>query len=167
MKRKKIHKDLIIILISLIIIGLNNVSLSKYDYMASAKSGAQIAKGIVTIEKDETIKQVVDRNSFPIEYNFSVNNYKEDTVNEVDFYYTIEVEASVGNFPVSYVLLDCDNNVQIELVNGKSKPMQIKKFIKDSRKFKLYLQWRQIDRELAKDVKLNLKVNAVQAKESE
>ena len=40
----------------------------------------------------------------------------------------------------------------------------MKKLTKESREFKLYLQWREIDGELADDLDIKLKVDAVQSR---
>ena len=103
---KKSKRDLRMIIVSILIIGINTVSLSKYDYVANGNAQAQIAKAIFIVEKDETIKKQIDQNSFPLEYNFTINNYEGDKINEVNLEYNIEIETNEPNFPVSYVLLD-------------------------------------------------------------
>ena len=163
--RKRKKNDLLIVIITILVIGINNMSLSKYDYIANGNAQVEIAKAIVVLEKDETIQKQIDQNSFPLEYNFVLNNYKEDKVNEVDLEYNIEIEAVEENFPVSYILFDCDNNTQIQLTEGKTEKMHLQKFQKQSRKFKLYLQWKELDVELGEEIEINLKINAIQSKE--
>ncbi len=163
----KIRKNSFIILVSLIVISMNNISLSKYQQNASCNVNSQIAKSVFIVEKDEKINEIINQTSFPIEYNFSIYNYNENQVNEVEFEYVIEIQCSTDYFPVSYVLFDCDNNTQIELIEGKTKPMKLAKLIKKSRKFKLYLQWREIDADLTEEVQFNLKVSALQTKGGE
>lgn len=165
MRKRKRKSDLLIIIITILIIGMNNVSLSKYDYRANGSAQVEIAKAILVLEKDETIKKQIDQNSFPLEYDFTLNNYKEDKINEVDLEYNIEIEASEANFPVSYILFDCDNNTPIQLTEGKSETMYLQKFEKQSRKFKLYLQWKELDADLEEEIEINLKINAIQSKE--
>ncbi len=162
---KKSKRDLRMIIVSILIIGINTVSLSKYDYVANGNAQAQIAKAIFIVEKDEIIKKQIDQNSFPLEYNFTINNYEGDKINEVNLEYNIEIETNEPNFPVSYVLFDCDNNTQIQLTEGKTQKMHLQKFEKQSRKFKLYLQWRELDVALAPDIEIKLKMNAIQSKE--
>lgn len=161
--RKK--KTKIAIVVSLIVLCMNNIVLSKYNHDKDLQVNTKIAKPIIVVEKDEVIKTKVDQNSFPIEYNFSICNYNDTEVNEVDFSYTIEIENSVENFPVSYVLMDCDKNEEIKLTDGKSEPISISKSTKEIKNFKLYLQWREMDVDLADNVQINLKINAIQSKE--
>lgn len=97
-----------------------------------------------------------------MEYYFCINNYIDDKINEIDFEYFIEIELSNQDFPVLCTLIDCDNNTQIELENGKSKIFSLFKFEKKSRKFKVLLDWRELDRELSDDLDVNLKIHAVQ-----
>ena len=164
MKKKK--SDFVIILIVLIVIGINTISLSKYDYVAECNVSAEIAKAILVVENDEIIKKQIDQNSFPIEYNFTVNNYKDDAINNVDFSYQIEVQASVDDFPIDYVLIDCQDNSEIKLSEGKSEIIKLTKNAKESKKFKLYLQWREIDKSISEKVQINLKIIGVQDKEA-
>ena len=161
--RKK--KDLIIIVISIIVIGINTISLSKYDYVANGNAQTEIAKAILVLEKDEMVTQQIDENSFPLEYNFVIHNYEGEKINEVDFEYNIEIEALADNFPVSYMLFDCDNNTEIKLTEGKTENMSLQKFEEQTRKFKLYMQWRELDGELAEDIEIKLKINGIQSKE--
>lgn len=161
--RKK--KELIIIVISMIVIGINTISLSKYDYVANGNAQTEIAKAILVLEKDEITTQQIDENSFPLEYNFVIHNYEGEKINEVDFEYSIEIDASTDDFPISYFLFDCDNNTEIELLEGKTNPISLKKSEKESRKFKLYMQWRELDGDLAENIELRLKINGIQSKE--
>ena len=161
--KKRMH-DLVIVGISIIMICINNISLSKYDDEIKCNVNSEIAKGIIEVEKDEMIEQSINQTTFPIEYHFWVNNYRGEIINEVDFEYVISIENSVENFPVSCSLVDCANNKEISLMKGKSETIKINKFKKESREFKLYLQWREIDGELAEDVEIKIKVDAVQSK---
>ena len=81
--------------------------------------------------------------------------------------YYIQIEASDEKFPVSYILLDCDNNVEVKLTDGKSDIMKLNKNTKESRNFKLCLQWKELDAELASKLELKLKVDVVQSKEGD
>ena len=162
MRKKK--KELVILMISMIVICVNHIVLSKYDYVANCSVQSEIAKAVFVVEKDEIIKQQIDQKSFPIEYNFTIHNFQENKINEVDFAYIIEIHNSTGNFPFSYFLLDCDNNTEIQILDGKTETIYLQKHKKESRKFKLYLQWRELDGALAESVSINLRINAVQIK---
>ncbi len=125
---------------------------------------SEILKPIIVLEKEETLKQQIDEKSFPLEYEFCIQNYNEKEVNEVDFDYDIEIENSVDNFPVNYQLIDCETNQQIQLVDGKSELLQIKKSEKETRRFKLVFEWRELE-EKADDLQIKLKINVIQRKE--
>jgi len=99
--------------------------LFKKDDTFYYKAGAEIAKPIIVLEKDEVLKTQINQNMFPLEYHFWIQNYREDDINEVDFEYSIELENSTKNFPVSYDLFDCKTNQPIEFMKGKSEPLKI------------------------------------------
>ena len=160
MKNKKIEKFIIFFII--IVISIRNISFSKNDYRVVCSYNTQIAKPIFDVKIDDIIEQEIIKENFPIEYFFYINNYIEDEVNEIDFNYTIEVKFSNQNFPVSCTLVDCISNEQIDLVNGESKVFSLDKFHKMSKKFKLHLEWKEMDTELSEDLDINLKINAVQ-----
>ena len=125
----------------------------------------EIAKPIVVLKKDEMIQSQINQNSFPMEYSFSICNYNENDVNEVDFEYTIEIENSNEKFPVKYQLFDCDNQKQISFDNGISEKMKIDKFEKQDRNFNLIMEWKELEIDLASDLELKLKINIVQSEE--
>lgn len=166
MKLKK-KSDLVIIIVSLIVIGINNISFSKYDNYIKCDYHSQIAKAIIDIEKDKKTEENIEESKLPMEYNFSINNYKDDCINEIEFDYSIEIIASNDKFPISYKLYDVDSNSEISLINGKSETLRLAKKVKISRKFKLILEWKEIDGELSDEIKINLKVNAVQSWDGE
>lgn len=125
---------------------------------------SEILKPIIVLEKGEVIKQQINEKSFPMEYEFCIHNYRENKVNEVDFDYQIEIENSVDDFPINYELIDCATNQKIELVDGKSKILQIKKLVKESRKFKLVFKWRELE-EMAEELQIKLRIELVQRRE--
>lgn len=114
------------------------------------------------LEKDEVLKTQINQNMFPLEYHFWIQNYREDDINEVDFEYSIELENSTKNFPVSYDLFDCKTNQPIEFMNGKSEPLKLKKGEKEKREFKLIMQWQELNVELAEELQIKLKINVSQ-----
>lgn len=160
------NKEKVIILISVIIIILNIITLPKRNFSYNSEVKTSIAKGIVVLEQDEQIEKNVDRNSFPIEYNFVIKNFDDnDNVNEVDFDYKIKIEQSVLNFPIKYKLIDCDNNSEIQLNNGETPILTLGKFKKETRKFKLYVEWNDVCSQYEEKIEIKLRVEAVQCKE--
>lgn len=125
---------------------------------------SEILKPIIVLEKEQTLKQQIDEKSFPLEYEFCIHNYNEKEVNKVEFDYVIEIENSVDNFPVNYQLMDCETGQQIQLIDGKSEILHIQKSLKESRKFKLLFEWRELEK-MADDLQIKLKINVIQRKE--
>ena len=162
----KFRKSDFMIAICVILICVNNIVLAKSKVRSKKYDmNLDVARPVIEIIKDEPIKCQIYQNSFPIEYNFCINNYDANSTNEVEFDYFIEIESSDENFPISYVLFDCDNNKELQLCNGKSEILRLKANKKQSRKFKLILEWQEKTEELAEKLQLNLKVTAVQSKE--
>lgn len=159
--------DFIIVLLCLCVIGINNISLSKYDNFIKINGNYKIAQAIIEIEKDDKIEENITENSFPIEYNFSINNYKNENINDVEFDYFIEISCSNNNFPISYKLYDLTTGEEIKLIDGKSQILNLARSIKKSRKFKLVLEWKEISEELSDEIKINLKINAIQSRKDD
>ncbi len=155
------------ILIILMAICVNSISLSKYNTNMEYQASTKIARAIVELEKDEKMEMEITERTLPLEYHFCINNYNETGINEVAFDYVIEIENSVDNFPVSYTLWDCDNQKEIKLKNGKSEVLRIKHSEKESRKFKLCLQWKELNEDLADNLQIKLKIDVVQSKKGE
>ncbi len=47
-------------------------------------------------------------------------------------------------------------------MNGKSEPLKLKKGEKEKRKFKLIMQWQELNVELAEELQIKLKINLSQ-----
>ena len=156
-----------LIMFCVIVIFINHVTLSRADSKQSIKLYGKIGKPIVNLETDDKLECKVNEDKFPIEYNFSINNYENDEINQIDFYYTIEVVSSVDNFPIQYRLYDSDINKELKMIKGKSEELKIKKNEKEKRNFKLVLNWNELEGDLADEVKINLKINVVQDKKDE
>lgn len=163
MKKRKIRK--ILIGICMMVVFINVITIFRQGEIWQYQVEAKISKPIIVIERDDYLKMQITEKSFPIEYNFCINNYKEEEINEVEFEYNIELDNSIENFPVRYQLVDLKNNQEIKLVNGKSDSLKIKKDVKESRKFKIIFQWQELNKVLADKFDLKLKVNIVQKQE--
>ena len=162
MKSKKVKHWMMTI--CLLVIGINQVTLSQSNE-PQMKIHSKILEPIVVLEKEETIQTQMDENSFPMEYHFSICNYREEEINEVEFEYTIEIKNSAENFPVSCQLWDCDKDSEIPLLNGKSEKLTIKKSVKEIRNFKLLLEWRELSGDMAEHLQIRLKINVIQSEE--
>ncbi len=156
----KKSRKLLLLFCEFVII-INCISMLQNVQSTEVGVHSEILKPIIVLEKNEMLKQQIHEKSFPMEYKFCLNNYQENEVNEIDFDYQIEIENSVDNFPVNYQLIDCATNQKIELIDGKSEILHIKKSIKESRKFKLVLEWLELD-EMADELQIKLKIKLIQ-----
>ena len=159
----KKNREIIIILVLFITILLNLILLPNKKYSFNSYVETQIAKAIIVFNKNEIIEKEVNKQSFPIEYYFEIKNFDEkNNINEVDLEYKIIIESSKKNFPIKYRLVDLDNNTDIQLINNETQLMYLEKNQKDVRHFKLFVEWNDIDLELANETSINIKVEAVQ-----
>lgn len=162
----KFRKSDAIITVCVMLICINNIVLAKSKIKNEKYDmSLEIAQPVIEIIKDEPIKREVYQNSFPIEYNFCVNNYNDNSINEVEFDYIIEIENSDADFPVGYKLIEIDTNREILLRDGKSEFFKLDANQKQSRKFKLVLDWKEKGEVWSEKSHINLKVKAVQSKE--
>lgn len=163
MKQRKIRK--VLVAISMVVVFINAITIFNKGEIGQYQVEAKTAKPIIVIETDHYLKEQINENSFPIEYYFCINNYQEEEINEVEFEYNIELENSTEDFPVSYQLVELRNNQEIRLIDGKSENLKIGKNVKESQKFKVIFQWQELNRDLADEFQLKLKVNIVQKQE--
>lgn len=155
-------KEIAVIFVSIIIVCINNISLSSVKREQGNAGKAEILKPVIEVIQDETIEAQMNQYSIPLEYNFSINNYNGTSVNEADFEYVIEIENSQKNFPARCFLYDIDNDMKISINNGKSPVMKLDKFSKISRRFKICIEWIEKNGALAQETEIKLKINAIQ-----
>lgn len=161
----KKKNELVMIFVIIAVISINQIVFSKYTNDYGLNGTGLIAKPIIVLKKDNLINKKIDQNSFPIEYYFYIDNFDDNgNINEVDFDYTISIENSKNNFPVKYILYDCNNEKEIILKDGTSKNLKLQKNQKESRKFKVVFQWRELNNNLDNKVEIKLKINAVESK---
>lgn len=159
----KITRKKIIIIISFIVLLFNIILFPKKRISFNSQVDTQIAKAIIVLEKDETIDKEANKDDFPIEYFFEIKNFdNNNNINEIDLKYKIKIESSKKNFPIKYKLVDLDNNIDIQLIDNESELMLLEKNQKEIRHFKLFVDWNDIDYELAEDTEINIKVEAIQ-----
>ena len=130
----------------ILVIIISNISFAKYSSLISnIKCVAIIAEPIIICERDNVIKSQFNKESVLPEYNFSIKNYLQDEnrikINEVDFFYNIEIVNSNENFPVEFELFDCETGNKIDLLENKTEFFNIAKGEKEDKKYKLLLKW--------------------------
>lgn len=91
-----------------------------------------VAKPIFIVEGNE-LAQISEKNNIGY-YEFSIKNFYETDISEVDFLYTIEILSNADEF-IQFELYN--ENVQIPLENLKTQPLSIKGNEKVEQKYKL------------------------------
>lgn len=137
---------------------LNGLSILKYRSYANGEVFTKSTRPILELEKKELLKKEINQLSFPISYDFCLQNYRGEEINGTEFEFTIAIETSEAYFPVSYRLIEAEQGKEISLIGGKSKPLTIQQGTRQNRKFQLILDWQEWDKKLAENFEMVLKI---------
>ena len=157
MKKKK----RIFIFLCCLVLGMNVFSFSKQKE-DKFEVFTKITKPVLALEKSEMLQKEINEKTFPIEYDFWINNYEENGINGIEMEYSLAIDCSTTNFPISYQLIDGDKGEEIPLTEGKTQNFNLKKEEKQRKPFKLILNWRELDDELAEELLIRIKVEVEQ-----
>ena len=135
-KNKPILITMGIIIMILLIILLMPKTLAKYTSTDKIMGNMDIAKPIFYVEGKETTK-INSINDIGY-YEFSVKNYDDDQISDVDFEYTIEVVSKTDDF-IKFELYK--NEQKIELKDLKTDVMSIKGNEQTEEKYKLKVMY--------------------------
>ena len=120
----------------------------------------EIAIPIFEIEEGKSIK--IDKTNNTGFYEFSIRNFNEKNISEIDFIYTIEIVSDIGQ-EVQFELYDEDK--QIALQNLKSEQISMKGNGKVEKKYKLKIVYNNIeDTKYNAIEKVQIKVHSEQKK---
>jgi hypothetical protein len=165
--KQYILKPYIFILGIAIMLGfICNFTFSKYHKAIYGAGGANIAKPVINIEKDEVKEFEMYKGGKEIEYDFSVSNFKNNILSEVDFEYIISIEETAENFPVQYSLLN-DKNEEIKLDNNKTEKILLSKENETVHSYKLIAKWQDLEGELSEKDNVRINVEIIQLKNRE
>jgi len=156
-----------ILLITLLVLLLlpSSIVMSKYVSKIEQNGRTEIARPIIVFEEQTDLNsEIIDKDSFPLEYSFKIKNYIDDAINEVDFHYNIEIQGLEGNFPIKYILIDENIDEEMLLKESKTDNFQISKDIEEEKKYKLIIKWDKKDGTLDNELNLRIKVNVIQQK---
>lgn len=161
---KKIKIIYRILIITIILMLLEQISYAKYVKMDILKSKQTIAQPIFNLKEGKPIKiDKINKNGY---YEFSIENFIEDKVSEVGFLYTIEIALNVEVVPIEpkFNFRLYNEEGEIELTNLKTNPIYIKGNEKDEQKYKVNIEYNddkgdEIDRIFGE---IQIKVNAEQ-----
>lgn len=155
----------IILMAIIILLCIPSITMSKYNSKFEKNGKINIAKPVIIFEEQtELNSEIINKKSFPIEYNFKIKNYTDTGVNEIEFYYNIEVQDTAINFPIKYRLFDINTNEEVILNNNKTIDMKISNGIAEEKLYKLVIEWDKRNGRLSNDTDLNIKINVVQQK---
>ncbi len=155
----KIRNSFLIFL--LIIILLGNITYAKCKTYYNAQVNSQnIAVPIIELWAEDQIIDEVKYNSSR-DFSFSIRNYSETEISQVDMLYTIEIVNSNEDFPIEFKLYDEDLN-QIELFNNISEILEIDKEIQTNNIYTLVAICNDENIQDNSITDINIKVNAWQ-----
>ena len=159
-KNKPILITMGIIIMILLIILLMPKTLAKYTSTDKIMGNMDIAKPIFYVEGKETTK-INSINDIGY-YEFSVKNYDDDQISDVDFEYTIEVVSKTDDF-IKFELYK--NEQKIELEDLKTDVMSIKGNEQTEEKYKLKVMYDESKGTIVKDIleDVQIKVHSEQA----
>ena len=161
---KKIKIIYRILIMTIILMLLEQISYARYIKFDILKSKQTIAQPIFKLKEGKPIKiDKINKNGY---YEFSIENFIEDKVSEVGFLYTIEIALNVEVVPIEpkFNFRLYNEEGEIELTNLKTNPIYIKGNEKDEQKYKVNIEYNddkgdEIDRIFGE---IQIKVNAEQ-----
>ena len=154
---------LVIILLFIIMMVLISYSVSKYKLLITKKGTGVIAEPIIVFEKDNKINAEFNKKLGILEYNFKIKNYSGEKINEVDFFYNIEILENNLSFPVEYKLINLTTNEEIEIIDNKTKEFFIGKSEKEEDIYQLEVKWLDKNLDVYSDsLQIAIKANIIQ-----
>ena len=153
-------KSIFTITLSIVLIFIAHISYAKYVKTEILNAVQEIAIPIFEIEEGKSIK--IDKTNNTGFYEFSIRNFNEKNISEIDFIYTIEIVSDIGH-EVQFELYDEDK--QIALQNLKSEQISMKGNGKVEKKYKLKIVYNNIeDTKYNAIEKVQIKVHSEQKK---
>ena len=150
----KIHKKVILLLMSVFLICGTGIVFGKYIEQKNAHFGAKIAKPVIYLENGENIK--IDDNNKEAEYKFSVKNFDNNgIINEVNMDYTIEV-ISKDDSAITYTLYRDENEVPLN--NKKTQKITIGRKNKEEHKYILKVKYEKEKSQEMKDLTQDIQI---------
>lgn len=153
-------KCVFIITLSVVLIFSAHISYARYVKTEILNAVQEIAIPIFEIEEGETVK--IDKENNIGFYKFSIKNFNEENISEIDFKYTIEIVSDIGQ-EVQFELYDEEK--QILLQNLKSEQISMKGNGKVEKNYKLKIIYNNIKNIKSNTIeKVQIKVYSEQQK---
>ncbi len=116
----------------------------------------EIAKPILSVEEGKNV-EITEENRI-VYYEFSIKNFKEESVSDISFWYTIEIISSLKDIEVE--LYEDEENVQI--TDLKTNPIFIQNYEKVEQDYRLKITYTGESR--ATSGRIKIKIEAEQEK---
>lgn len=156
-KKETKDKKKIIILIFLIftiLFGiLVGISFSKYQSKLVGQAFANVAKPILEVRREQSL--LLTALAPKASYVFEVRNYKEDTLNQVEMEYYIEIISNTDE-AIDFTLFK--GNEEIPLNNNKTGKIKLTKEEKQTHSYRLEITYDNTKGALGKDISENVEV---------
>lgn len=158
---------IIILIIQLILLFVNSITYtySCFKTVEEIQTSIKVAKPIVNVISSEPL--VINNSNYGGVYNFKVQNYNGDEINEANLVYTIEVIINNTDNLKEIKLKKITNGTEtdISLSDNKTNEIRLKKETKQEDSYKLYLSYENED--TIDNVKINVNTVQVQSEEGD
>lgn len=141
----------------IVLIILTPITYAKYIDTLKMNFNYKIANPIFNIEEGDMAQINVTNNTGY--YEFSINNYKDEEISDVSFWYIIEVVSDIED-NIEFELYQEDNLVALE--NLKTEKIYIKGGEKIQQKYKLKMIYKGKDKEQLLFEKVHIKIKSEQ-----
>ena len=138
-------KSVFTITLSIVLIFTAHMSYARYVKTEILNAAQEIAIPIFELKEGGSIK--IDKTNNTGFYEFSIRNFNEKNISEIDFLYTIEIISNIGQAAQIELY---DEEKQIPLENLKTEPISIKGHKKIEKNYKLKITY-----DCARDIKYN------------
>lgn len=150
-----------IMLIIIFITFFSGVSMGKAIYNTNINSRTQIAKPILEVEKGSEI--VITEDNKKGEYKFTVKNYNNEEVSQVDLKYYIEILENNIPDSIKYKLYKDDE--EIEIKENKTNEIKLNKDIKEEQTYTLKVEYNSNNNDIGDILQdIQIKVHSEQLK---
>ena len=149
------------VIFMILILFLAGYSIGKSITEVIIESKAELAEPILEVKSDPKIDVTATDNIG--EYNFTVSNYKEGRISEVNLRYFLEIKADVDD-SIKFQLYK--NNEEIKLEENCTEYMLLEKQKKQEDKYLLKIVYEKQDKQNLQDIleKVQIKVHSQQEK---
>lgn len=149
MKLKKLsnNKKLVfkILVMAIVLMFSGQISYARYMHTEILKGEQKVAQSILNLKEGIPIK--IDTENKIGNYEFSIENFMEDNISEIGFWYTIEISLNIDleslESNLNFKLYNDEG--EIKLRNLKTEPIFIKGNKKIEQKYRLNIEYNEVE----------------------